>query len=183
MVEFIIFSRTARTDSSFTNLREAGRLDLIYQSILTSLFVSHGIRKDVVFHGILNGPPKPPLHIQVDGAELHDVRVDEATWTQILQNVLSDGKHPGITLDKKGFHQIIDEKSEVYVLEENGENIKDVAFGENPVFVIGDQVGLPKKEEDWILRKEKKISLGKQKYLAMSCIDIINYILDARSNK
>jgi tRNA (pseudouridine54-N1)-methyltransferase len=111
------------------------------------------------------------------------VRVDEFTWTRILEKVLSGEKHPGISLDKKGFHQLIDEKAEVYVLEESGENISEVAFGENPVFVIGDQVGLPKKEEDWILRKAKKISLGKQVYLAMSCIDIINYILDARSKK
>jgi tRNA (pseudouridine54-N1)-methyltransferase len=180
MREFILFSRTGRTDGNFTNLREAGRLDLIYQCALTSIFVSHGLRKDTIFHAILNGPPTPPLHLQVDGATLHDVRVDEVTWTEILQNILSGKTHPGITLDKTGFHEIIKNKEEVYVLEEKGEDISKIKFGPNPVFVIGDHVGLPKKEEDWLMRKAKKISLGRQRYLAMSCVGIINYELDKR---
>lgn len=49
---------------------------------------------------------------------------------------------------------------------------------ENAVFVIGDHVGLPKKAEVLALRYGEKISLGKQPYLAASCITILNYLLD-----
>jgi len=177
MREFILFSRTGYTDGNFTNLREAGRLDLVYQCALTALFVSHNIRSDVIFRAVLTGPPKPPLCITIDGSTLHDVRVDEITWTEILKNVLSGKEHPGITVEKKSLQELV-KRDEIYVLEEGGEDISKVKFGENPVFVIGDHVGLPKNDENFVLRYGKKLSLGKQKYLAASCVDIINYNLD-----
>ena len=46
---------------------------------------------------------------------------------------------------------------------------------------LGDHVGLPKKAETFALRYGEKISLGKQPYLAASCITIINYLLDRQA--
>ncbi|KYH42584.1 MAG: hypothetical protein AYL33_002020 [Candidatus Bathyarchaeota archaeon B63] len=71
-------------------------------------------------------------------------------------------------------------RREIYVLEEKGQDIRSVRFGESPVFVLGDHVGLPKKDEAFALRFGKKISIGKRPYLAATCIDIINYLLDSR---
>ncbi len=180
MREFIIFSRTGRTDPRFHSLREAGRLDVVYQCILMSLFMSHAIRRDVVFHAILGGPPKPPLELAVDGGTLRDARLDEKTWEDILRNVLSGRTHPGIQVKKKSLQELVKEKSNIFVLEESGESIKTIDMGLNPVFVLGDQVGLPKKDEEFVLRYGKKVSLGGRAYLASACIGIINYILDQR---
>ncbi len=182
MREFILYSRTGRTDSKFHSLREAGRLDVVYQCILMSLFMSHAIRRDVVFHAILGGPPAPPLELTVDGATLKDVRLDECTWEDILRNVLSGRTHPGINVKKNSLQQLVKEKNNIFVLEESGENIKSIDLGENPVFVLGDQVGLPKKDEEFVLRYGKKVSLGGRAYLASSCIGNINYILDLRES-
>jgi len=182
MREFILYSRTGRTDSKFHSLREAGRLDVVYQCILMSLFMSHAIRRDVVFHAILSGPPAPPLELTVDGATLKDARLDERTWEDILRNVLSGRAHPGIHIKKNSLQQLIKEKSNIFVLEESGENIKSIDLGENPVFVLGDQVGLPKKDEEFVLRYGKKVSLGGRAYLASACIGNINYILDLRES-
>ncbi len=179
MREFILFSRTGRTDGNFASLMEGGRLDVVYQCILMSIFSSHRHR-DTKFHGILNGPPIPPLHLEVNGKELRDARVDEKTWEDILRKVLSGGNHPGITLNKKSFQELIKEKGKVYVLEEKGENIEKVEFDDDPVFVLGDQVGLPKKDEKFALRYGGKISLGKRLYLSASSIDIINWWLDRK---
>jgi len=44
--------------------------------------------------------------------------------------------------------------------------------------VLGDHVGLPKKAEAFALRFGEKISLGRTPYLAASCINILNYLLD-----
>ncbi|MDD1748114.1 MAG: hypothetical protein LUQ16_10175, partial [Methanomassiliicoccales archaeon] len=55
-----------------------------------------------------------------------------------------------------------------------------VELGSDPMFVIGDQVGLPKKEEDFVLRRGRKVSLGGKEYLAAQCVCIINYVLDLR---
>jgi tRNA (pseudouridine54-N1)-methyltransferase len=173
-----------RTDSRFVSLRDAGRLDVVHECIVASLFLSHGFRKDAIFHAVLNGPPTPPLHLKVNGETLHDVRTDQETWKEILRKVLSSKPHPGITTDKTGFETLLKEKAgtaSIYVLEESGKNISDLRIGEDPIFVLGDHVGLPKKAEDFALRYGEKVSLGKQPYLAASCITILNYLLDGKA--
>jgi tRNA (pseudouridine54-N1)-methyltransferase len=181
--EFILYSRLGRTDSNFTNLHDAGRLDIVYECAVASLFLSHGLRKNTIFHTILSGPPNPPLHVKVDGAVLHDVRTDQKTWEQILRKVLSGKAHPGIIAHKTSFEALLKAKAneaQIYVLEEGGKPISEIDISDKPVFVLGDHVGLPKKVEGFALRYGEKISLGKQPYLAASCITILNYLLDTK---
>ena len=179
--EFILFSRLGKTDPAFRNLHDAGRLDIVYECIVASLFLSHGIRKNVTFHAILNGPPSPPLHIEIRGERLYDVRTDVGTWQHILKKVIAGKTHPGITTSKTSFEALLKAKAEttrIYVLEEGGKDVAKTEFAENPLFVLGDHVGLPKKAEAFALRYGEKISLGKQPYLAASCITVLNYLLD-----
>ena len=183
--EFILYSRLGRTDTNWNNLHDAGRLDIIYECVVTSLFLSHGLRRNVIFHAILNGPPKPPLHMQINGIELYDVRTDVDTWKTILKKTLSGKHHPGITLTKTGFEPLLKTKAEtnqIYVLEEDGKNVEEINLAGNPVFVLGDHVGLPKKSEAFALRYGTKISLGKTPYLADSCITVLNYLLDKQDS-
>jgi tRNA (pseudouridine54-N1)-methyltransferase len=181
MREFLLYSRLGRTEPHWANLHDAGRLDIVYECIVTSLFLSHGLRRDVNFNAILNGPPKPPLHIGINGAELYDVRTDIDTWNVILRKAVGGKTHPGLSSSKTSFERLLKEKAEtnsIYVLEEGGINIAEAEICENPLFVLGDHVGLPKKVETFALRYGEKISLGKQPYLAASCITVINYLLD-----
>lgn len=184
MREFLLYSRTGFTTGgggNFASLREGGRLDLVHQCTIAALFLSHAIRKDAVFHAILNGPPTPPLHLKIYGAELHDVRTDEDTWFSILKKILKGGTHPGISVSKESFQGVLSGRQNVFVLEEGGEDARNADFGENPLFVLGDQVGLPKKEEGFALRNGKKLSLGKTKYLAASCVNTLNFLMDVRN--
>ncbi len=181
--EFILFSRLGKTNELFNNLHDAGRLDIVYECIVTSLFLSHGIRRDVIFHTVLNGPPNPPRHLQIDGSTVYDVRTDIETWQQILRKVIAGKSHPGISMDKSSFEALLKmeaQRRKVYVLEEGGNDVTETELEENAVFVLGDHVGLPKKAETFALRYGEKISLGKQPYLAASCITIINYLLDCQ---
>ena len=165
-------------------MHDAGRFDIVHECIVTSLFLSHGLRRDVVFHAILNGPPTPPLHLQINGAELHDVRTDIDTWKSILKKMLSGKTHPGITTSKTGFEAVLKQKAEkanVYILEESGKDVAATELKQNPLFVLGDHVGLPKKAECFALRYGEKISLSKQPYLAASCITVLNYLLDRQN--
>jgi len=164
-------------------MHDAGRLDIVYECIVTSLFLSHGLRKNVNFHAILNGPPTPPMHLQINGEQLHDVRTDQETWQTILKKTLTGKPHPGITTDKTAFETLLKTKAEttnIYILEEHGKNITDTQLKPNPLFVLGDHVGLPKNAERFAMRYGEKISLGKQPYLAASCITILNYLLDCQ---
>jgi tRNA (pseudouridine54-N1)-methyltransferase len=179
--EFILFSRIGKSDSNFTSLHDAGRLDIVHECIVSSLFLSHGLRRNVTFHAILNGPPNPPVHIQIDGNTLFDVRTDMETWHAILKKTLSGKPHPGITKDRTSFEALLKSKnqeSKIFVLEEDGKDIDRIRLDESCVFVLGDHVGLPRRAEDFALRFGEKVSLGKTPYLAASCITIINYKLD-----
>jgi tRNA (pseudouridine54-N1)-methyltransferase len=156
----------------------------VHECIEASLFLSHRIRRNVVFHVSLSGPPVPPLHLKVNGATLRDVHTDQETWKKILKNILSGKLHPGITIDKTSFEALLKAKaneSPIYVLKEDGKDIFEVDIDDNPVFVLGDHIGLPKKVEGFALRYGEKISLGKQLYLAASCITILNYLLDRKA--
>ncbi len=182
--EFILFSRLGKTDPHFSNLHDAGRLDIVHECIVSSLFLSHGLRRDVTFHAILNGPPNPPLHVQIDGSTLYDVRTDMDTWQVILKKTIQGKPHPGITTDKTSFEALVKAKAQtrqIYVLEEDGKDINQTQLKDNSLFILGDHVGLPKKAETFALRFGEKISLGKTPYLATSCITIINYTLDKQA--
>jgi tRNA (pseudouridine54-N1)-methyltransferase len=181
--EFILFSRLGKTSPDIHNLHDAGRLDIVHECIIASLFLSHGIRKNSTFHAVLNGPPNPPLHIEINGARLYDVRTDIDAWQRILKKIISGKQHPGITTSKASFEALLKTKAKnacVFVLEEGGKDITGAQVTENCVFVLGDHVGLPKKVETFVLRYGQKISLGKQPYLAASCITILNYLLDRK---
>lgn len=184
MREFLLYSRLGRTDPNWTSLHDAGRLDIVHECIVASLFLSHGLRREVTFHAILSGPPTPPLHLQINGAQLHDVRTDIETWHAIFKKILSRKSHMGISTNKTSFEALVKEKSEtnsIYVLEESGENIATIDIKPNPLFVLGDHVGLPRNAERFVLRFGEKISLGKTPYLAASCITILNYLLDQQA--
>jgi tRNA (pseudouridine54-N1)-methyltransferase len=181
--EFILFSRLGKTAPDIRNLHDAGRLDIVHECIVASLFLSHGLRKNVTFHAVLNGPPNPPLRIEINGARLYDVRTDMDTWQRILKKIISGKTHPGITTSKTSFEALLKTKAKntnIYILEEGGKDIAETQLTENCVFVLGDHVGLPKKAETFALRYGQKISIGKQPYLAASCITILNYLLDRK---
>ena len=181
MREFILYSRRGRTDSNFPSLLEGGRLDVVYQCGLLALFTSGAIRRNVIFHTILGGPPNPPVHLTLDGRGIRNVRTDERTWEGILRKVLSGNPHPGISVRKESLQALVRKRKNVFVMEEKGDNVLDVEFGADPTFVLGDQVGLPKKDEKFALRYGRKISLGRKPYLAATCIDIINYLADLQN--
>jgi tRNA (pseudouridine54-N1)-methyltransferase len=105
------------------------------------------------------------------------------TWQSILKKVIAGKQHPGITTSKTSFEALLKAKAKkipVSVLEEGGKDVADAELPEDCVFVLGDHVGLPKKVEAFVLRYGEKISLGKQPYLAASCITILNYVLDRK---
>jgi tRNA (pseudouridine54-N1)-methyltransferase len=179
----LFYSRSGRTDTEWTNLHDAGRLDIVHECVVSALFLSHGIRKDAVFHAVLNGPPKPPRHVKVDGETLHDVRTDQQTWTIILKKTLGGRTHPGVTVDRTGFETLVRgkaETSQILILEEKGKPLTQVKIARNPLFILGDHVGLPKTAERFALRYGEKISLGSTPYLAAHCITVLNHHLDTR---
>jgi tRNA (pseudouridine54-N1)-methyltransferase len=187
MRTFVLYARKARTDSKFRldDLISAGRMDLVCRCITSALWLSHNVREDTRIFVVLNGPTKPPVTICFQGSKLSKVYVDETTNAKWIKKLLSMkfGKEwlevDATKISRKSFQEVLSElNGKIYVLHEKGEFIDNVKIEKNPVIVLGDQIGLPDKEESFALRNGEKISLGKNVYLASSCISIINWICD-----
>jgi tRNA (pseudouridine54-N1)-methyltransferase len=84
-------------------------------------------------------------------------------------------------VSRKSFQDVVRElEGNFYVLHEKGEEISEMEIKENPIFILGDNQGIPKKDEEFVLRKGSKISLGKESYLSSACITVLNWICDKK---
>jgi len=187
MRTFVLYARKARTDSKFRidDLINAGRMDLVCRCISSALWLSHNVREDTRIFVVLNGPPKPPVTICFQGSKLSKVYVDEVTNAKWIKKILSMkfGKEwleiDAAKVARKSFQEVLTElNGKNYVLHEKGEFIDNVKFENNPIIILGDQIGISKADESFALRNGEKISLGKNVYLASSCISVINWVLD-----
>ncbi|MEM4958660.1 MAG: hypothetical protein QXX12_02155, partial [Nanopusillaceae archaeon] len=156
---FIFYSNTVRTDGNFRDIYHSGRLDILLHSIIHAFFISNGLRKYVEFNIILNGPPDPPRRIKIESnIETPWSKKDIATLLSSSLKKFNKKKmpiyaFPGVFVEKKGFKEVVEEYIQqgrnIYVLEKNGIEIKDIKI-ENPVFVVGDFLGIPKDEKKWL---------------------------------
>ena len=184
-----------------------GRMDVGCRALTQAIWLSHDIRRDTNFYLVCEGPPNPPVTIMFLGKLIKRVSPDErniASWINRSLDIVNSAKNSsmakenwlkvqeGIRVRKIGFIPLLRELKEkegheVYVLHEKGEAFEDACTEIDDLkpltFVLGDHLGLPKKEEDYVLNiiGAKKISLGKKSYLASSCIAIVHYLLDKKS--
>lgn len=188
MREFILFSEHGRTSGNFKSLMRAGRLDIVCHSIIAAFFLSNAMRMDVNLHLILNGPPDPPKHIEFISHE--EMPISKKDVGDLLRYVLWKYKKgrkvlafPGIYIEKKGFKEVVEEHAgrNIYLLDENGKLIDGVEIGEDPVFILGDHLGLPREEKKIAKQFCKEIiSLGPLPYFSSQCITIVHNFLDKK---
>lgn len=168
----------------------AGRMDIICRCIAQSLFISHGIRRDVEVYVLLLGEPDPPKALKIVGREVRYMAPDERNIGGIIRKALSlkvDEKWrrstPGVYIARKGLEDLLEELKGVYnviYLREDGVDIREVACRlKNPLFVLGDHLGLKEEDEKVVLKYAKMIiSVSKISLQADQCIVIVHYELD-----
>ncbi len=184
------------TTSSF-NLNDlpssSKRLDMVARCIIASLWLSHRLREEAEIYIVLNGPPKPPVTLLFD-ANIKRVSPDErsiALWIKKALDRVASCRNKewvelnnGIKVSKKSFQdvlkELLKETRNVYILHEKGRFIGNMEIKPNPVFILGDHEGIPKKEESFALRYGEKVSLGRKSYLASNCIAVINWLCDVK---
>lgn len=182
---FILYSY-GTTDLNFdmNRMPEAGKLDLVCRCVIAALWLSKTVRRDTKFYAVLNTGPKPPVTIRFDGDKLIGIEPTERSMGSVIKNSLRivrdkewTAVQSGVAVSRKSFQEIIKESSNIFVLNPTGQHILKTEL-KNPTFVLGDYVGLPKKDEQFALRKGQKISLGNQVYLASAVISVVNWVLD-----
>lgn len=189
MREFVLLALKGFTtpDFNLNNLPEAGRMDLVCRTVSNAFYTSKTLRKDTVLHACLNGPSRPPKTISFYGPELMGMTPDERNIGGIIKQALKKGLYAegkvqgGVTVRKLAFEKLIKEEENVYYLHPGGRDIREASFGKNPVFVLGDFIGLPRNTEKLLDRLgAKRLSLGPVELFASHCPIIVHNELDRR---
>ncbi|MBT4257949.1 hypothetical protein HOD88_02075 [archaeon] len=189
---FVYFSSKASTSGkalSQGNLMKAGRIDIAIHSLIQGVFLSHDFREDVKFHFIFNGMPDPPKHIEIQIVE--DTPISKRDVAKIIQKLLYKYKpgtknevFPGCFIEKKSFFHVLEELEEegceLFTLDKKGELLREVEIEKTPVFILGDQEGLPKKELKKLKQMATPISVGPKMYFASQVVAVVNNELDYR---
>lgn len=190
MRKFIIYSKTASTDTRIRDLRSAGRWDIILHSIISALFASNEFRDDVELHIIAMGPPNSPRHILIKFEDGNSIsKKDLKTLIEMcMRKCRENGEvrevHKGVFVDNKTIEQItkdeIENKKDVFMLDANGEHIKNIESKKlnGGTFILGDYDGFDKQTKKFLKKNTNRMSLGEQMYFTSQAITIINYELD-----
>lgn len=191
MRTFVLYSRASTGPFNLNDLPSSGhRMDIVARCVNSSLWLSYALRHDTRVYVVLNGPQDPPKTLLFEGVNLEGVSPDErsiAAWIAKANATPVKGKEwmrvqKGLRVSARSFQDVVKElKGPFYLLHERGKDIRDSEIKENPVFILGDNVDVPKNDEKFVHRyKPTRVSLGKTSYLASHCIAIVNNELDKR---
>ena len=189
MREIIYFSKTAWTRGNFKDLMRAGRMDIVCHAIIMSFFISNKMREDVKLHLFFYGPPDPPKHLELIPKVNEKFQISKKDIAGLIKRMLfkyKKGKKieafPGCYVEKlslKNFIEILKNRN-IYILDKKGEDVRKAEIKEDPIFILGDQEGLEKRELRDLSKIAKKISLGNVTYFSSQAITILNNELDRR---
>ncbi len=197
MREIVYYSSTAPTSGNFgDDLMKAGRLDIALHTIIGAFFLSNSMRQDVKLHLVFAGPPDPSKHLELEPQKNKEIQLSKKDLLWIVKKLLYKFKEhqknspfEGYSIERKSLGDTIIELSKtkkIYILDEEGEDIRSIVLTGNEVFVLGDQEGLPKKEIKKTFKKNQEnikfISVGKPVYLASQVITIIQNEWDRQIN-
>ncbi len=198
MREFIYYSRTAPTSGSAIgdDLMKSGRIDIAIHTVIASFFLSHGIREDTKLHLVFAGHPDPTKHLELSPVTEGKTGVDkiylskkDVSWVikRMLYKYKPNTKNevfPGYFIEKKGLLDLVEELSDegktIYLLDIKGEDIRKAEIEKDAVFILGDHLGLPKKELKRLKKLCKTVSIGKKIYFASHTVAIVHNELDRR---
>ena len=189
MREFIYYSHSAVTAGNFIkdDLKAAGRMDIVCNVIIATLFISNAMRDDVKIHLIFDGPPNNPRHLVLESN--HEMPISKKNVAGLIKKLLyksSDTEGlkeivPGCSIEKKSFEKLIKELDaegkNVFVLDGNGEDIRELKRKGNEVYVIGDHEGFPKDKSKFI-KNIDKIAVGPKVLFASQVVTIIHNEID-----
>ena len=169
----------------------AGRLDVLLRAVNTSLFISHGIRKDTEITLHLQGGPGQIRRVIFDGASLRGVRPDERAIAGHIAKALKEpvpsiGQmieiNSGLLHSGGGIKETIEqwrkENVRIYILDADGSKLDSETLNSDRVgFILSDDMPFTDEEKE-IFEGIERISLGDTWLQGHACISIIHHQLD-----
>ena len=168
-----------------------GRMDVIVRAIMSSLLLSHGIRKDseVIIH--LLGGPGPARRIKFVGSEITGLHAEERSVAGQIAKIIREPLPP-IGVWKKCSDGIYDSggnidntiaeltDSRIIILDADGENLvseqKNITLCDDITFIVSDDKPLEISNSENHVRR----SLGKTWLQGHIAIGICHYLLDEK---
>jgi len=112
----------------------AGRMDVLCRAVSSSLFLSHGMRRDVEVTLIFLGPPEPPVTVMFSGENVRYLNPDERSAGSLLKKALTLPRGDefrestkGIFVRRGGLKRLLTEHP-FAVLDEEGKDVRKVAM-------------------------------------------------------
>jgi tRNA (pseudouridine54-N1)-methyltransferase len=199
MKDFIIIGNKAATGGkiSLNDLPgSAGRMDVLCRCITAALFISFGMRRDVMVHLVLKGPPGPEKIVRFCGETLRSLNPDERSSGSLIQKALlidasavEKESTPGVFVRTGNLTALLEEMKgtrQIYYLKEDGQDILEMSAEiarslpfNNPAFILGDNQGVFEDDEKAIEEAgASKLSVGPRSLLSSHCITLLLNMLD-----
>ncbi len=192
MRTFVVVSHTAPLTGDFS-LNDlpggAGRLDVLCRAVTEAFLVSHGIRKDVTLHLVI----QDQLILTLRGERLRHLNPDERSTAALLREALRLAQEippsaarestPGILVHRGSLGSLLQQLSTmaaVFVLDENGVSIRHAALPPNPAFVLSDHKDFTPTELE-LLAPFPKVCVGPRVLQGHQCITLVHNELDWRA--
>ncbi len=186
MRAFLVISHKFRGDVNLNDLPGSGRVDVIARCINAAIFLSHDIRRDVLFYMYA---PEIEFLLKIDSSRVKYLNPDERSTAALIRNAVINYRgreetSPGFFARTAGFGDVMEELSSlgpVYYLHEDGRDLRGVGLEENAVFVLSDSVDLSENEEKMVDEiASERISIGPRSVLASHAICVVNNEMDRR---
>lgn len=213
MREFVYYSKSAVTAGNLigSDLKKAGRMDIVCNFIVSCFFTSNAMREDVRLHLIFDGGPNNPRHIVMESNG--EMPISKKDVAGLIKKILYKAKDeeglreivPGCFVEKKGFEKLLMELDaegaargipsklgtsnevpfssgkDVLVLSEKGKDVRDLELKGNEVFVIGDHDGFPSGFKKF-LKKVDGVSVGPRVLFASQVVTILHNEMDRKGS-
>lgn len=186
--EFLILQSRSRSDGEFRSaaVAENGRLDIGCRAVNAGLFTSYAVRRDAVVHLVFGGPPDPPVHMAIDGADVSGLHPDESSIAGYIRANLQSFEqrkvpaNAGVRMDRRGLEELItDHDGPVVHMHEDGADIDGIATPQDPLFIVGDNRGFTDDQRRVLKRTDTTpVSLGPEAYQAQQVVSYLNIWLD-----
>jgi len=202
MREFIYYSSTAPTSGSKIkeDLMKSGRIDIAIHTVIATFFLSHKLRTDTKLHLVFAGQPDPVKHLELMPETEGKTGIDKIYLSKkdisgLIKRMLYKYKpntktevFPGYWIEKKSLLELVKglktQGKQLFVLDSKGEDIRTAKIGKNPVFILGDHLGLQdKKALKRLKQMATPISIGKKTYFASHTTAIVHNELDRREEQ
>lgn len=195
MRTFVIRARkgTTRWERVQSQIGAKAHFEVIAHCVINAFFVANGFRDNVEVYLILDSTEDFPRTLKLssnDGLSLmgfHEKAVTELieialkTSSRLAKNAMQIVR-PGVTLFGYGFERLLSEQlleRPIFLLAPKGTPVRTVHFPDNPVFILSDQLAMPKKTIQSLKRQgAHSISLGKRMLFASQCVVLVHYELD-----